>query len=295
MDKYFVVSDIHGFYDELRLALDRADFCPENPDHILVVCGDIFDRGSQPLEVYDFLREIPEERRVLIRGNHEDLLADLAKRGYAMSHDDSNGTYDTLAYIAKQPTRREFILDTWQRLGEGEPAGEAYQKIEAASKKREKKLFGGHKLKEILRWIDEEFVDYYETDGFVFVHSFIPTLRNEKQAYFGHVDNEEYDPDWRIADQEAWKAARWGCPWKKLPLNKTGKTIVCGHWHASDFWNNLVYHDAVLNTYSDNPIFYQQGIPLIGIDACTAATGGVNVLTIEGDKIECFNHNERWK
>ena len=42
MKKYFVTSDIHGFYDEFMASLDRAGFDIINPDHILVICGDIF-------------------------------------------------------------------------------------------------------------------------------------------------------------------------------------------------------------------------------------------------------------
>ena len=43
--KYFIVSDIHSFYVELKSALDKAGFNKRNKDHTLIVCGDIFDRG----------------------------------------------------------------------------------------------------------------------------------------------------------------------------------------------------------------------------------------------------------
>lgn len=103
--------------------------------------------------------------------------------------------------------------------------------------------------------------------------------------------SEEYNPDWRNATQEEWEEARWGCPWKKVDLNKTGKTIVCGHWHTSDFWNNLVYHDNVYEIDKENPIFYDPPIPLIGLDACTALTDGVNVFVIDGENLTFYNHN----
>ena len=45
MPKFFVVSDVHGFYDELLNALDDAGFDSENTDHYLISCGDNFDRG----------------------------------------------------------------------------------------------------------------------------------------------------------------------------------------------------------------------------------------------------------
>ena len=46
--KYFVSSDIHGFYDEWILALKNKGFDIKNPNHKIIICGDIFDRGRQP-------------------------------------------------------------------------------------------------------------------------------------------------------------------------------------------------------------------------------------------------------
>ncbi len=297
MTKYFVTSDIHGFFDKFKEALGKTDFNPGNPDHVLIVCGDVFDRGSQPLEIYDFLREIPKERKVLVRGNHELLLKQLVERGYPLDHDIHNRTHDTLAYIAKEPDSYEHRRKIVSLIAKYETVGEANEAIQAEQEKRKKKLFHCRKLKEILKWIDDEWVDYYETEDFIFVHSFIPTRLeeiSEKQAFFGSLTAEEkYYPDWRNASEAEWERAKWGCPYKKLSLNKTGKTIICGHWHTSDFWNNLVYHESKLDVYTDNPIFYQPNIPLIGLDACTAATGGVNILTIEGKEITCYNHNQK--
>ena len=45
MHKFFCISDIHSFYEPMIEALNNAGFNPENPEHILVVCGDVFDRG----------------------------------------------------------------------------------------------------------------------------------------------------------------------------------------------------------------------------------------------------------
>ena len=290
--KYFVTSDIHGFYDEFKNALDKARFNINDPEHILIICGDIFDRGKKPLEIYDFLKSLPKERRVLIRGNHEILLRDLVEKGYPERHDIHNGTYDTLAYISKQPAR-DYFRELLFKSGKAD--------IDKILKKREAyehKLFHNRKLKEILKWIaSDEWVNYYELDKYIFVHSFIPLKSNvdSKEVYFGGLNaTEEYNPDWRNATAYEWEEAMWGCPWKKVALNKTGKIIVCGHWHTSDFWNNLVYEDDYskrLDLYKENPIFYKSGIPLIGLDACTAATKGVNIVVInEDDSLDLYSH-----
>ena len=108
--KFFVVSDVHGFYNELIRDLKNAGWDDNNSNHILIVCGDIFDRGTQPLEVYNFLRSIPKERRILIRGNHEQLFKDLVDRQFPEDHDHSNGTYKTVLNLCGYNSEDDF----WQ-------------------------------------------------------------------------------------------------------------------------------------------------------------------------------------
>ena len=66
---------MHGFYNELRVALDKAGFDPNNKNHFLISCGDEFDRGPNPKEVMNFLNGL--KRKVIIRGNHTQLFEDL--------------------------------------------------------------------------------------------------------------------------------------------------------------------------------------------------------------------------
>ena len=98
--KYFVVSDIHSFYSELKKALDIAGFNKRNKDHTLIVCGDIFDRGSETVELYKFLTSIPKKRCILIKGNHELLYKKLLEKKLPESYDFSNHTVDTFCQIA---------------------------------------------------------------------------------------------------------------------------------------------------------------------------------------------------
>ena len=71
--KYFVSSDIHGFFDEWMLALKREHFDINNPEHKIIVCGDLFDRGRRPKQIIDFILS-HKDKIIVIRGNHEDLL-----------------------------------------------------------------------------------------------------------------------------------------------------------------------------------------------------------------------------
>ncbi len=95
MKKYFVFSDVHGFYDEFIRDLLAAGFDMKNNNHILISCGDNFDRGFKSVEMFTFLNNFPAHRKFLIKGNHEYLLEDLAKRKVITSADVHNGTADT--------------------------------------------------------------------------------------------------------------------------------------------------------------------------------------------------------
>ena len=71
--KWFVVSDIHSFYTPFINSLKRAGFQKTNPNHTLVIAGDVFDRGKETIELFNYLKSIPEERLILVKGNHEEL------------------------------------------------------------------------------------------------------------------------------------------------------------------------------------------------------------------------------
>ena len=77
--KLFVVSDVHGHCTLLKQALAEAGFDKENPDHLLICCGDYFDRGEENVEVLKFFEQL--KHCVLLRGNHEDLLLKLLDTG----------------------------------------------------------------------------------------------------------------------------------------------------------------------------------------------------------------------
>ena len=157
--KYFIVSDIHSFYIELKEALFKAGFRKTNNNHYLIVCGDVFDRGPDTMAVYKFLSSIPKKRCILIKGNHEQLFKELMTKTYPQSHDFSNHTVDTFCQIACRDIGELHCGDvSW---------GEIVDYV-ASSK--------------IWKWLNsKQWVDYYELDKYIFVHSFIPI--NVKREY----------------------------------------------------------------------------------------------------------------
>lgn len=225
--KYFVISDIHSFASEMKWVLRQAGFNKKNKNHTLIVCGDIFDRGDETLEVYKYLKSIPKKRCILIKGNHESLYFDLLKRGYPMYHDSTNGTVNTFCWIAQQ----SFVTD------------DDWDEIKTKVKNHE-----------ITKWLkSDQWVDYFELDKYIFVHSFIPVTW-----------------EWRKnASAADWEHARWGNPAKQYLAGlfdiekEQGKTLVVGHWHAWYFHEVLGGEKESDNRdiyYSDHLIALDGGV-----------------------------------
>lgn len=199
MAKLFCISDVHGFYDEMKKALDEAGFDPNNNDHFVIGLGDYTDRGRQPQEIIDYLESLPNKK--LVMGNHESLLMNCIENGFPYNHDWHNGTAQTIIDLA--PNAKTF----------GEACAVAYDKVKP--------------------FVDR-LVDYVETKNYIFVHSFVP-LKNLDGLPVHYTRNRKFaiDPDWRHAHFSDWEAARWGNPFE---LAKQGflpdKTLVFGHWHT---------------------------------------------------------------
>ena len=68
--RYYVVADVHGFYTEMISALKEKGYFDDKSPHKLIVCGDLFDRGSEAKEMQRFIIELLEKDEViLIKGN----------------------------------------------------------------------------------------------------------------------------------------------------------------------------------------------------------------------------------
>jgi serine/threonine protein phosphatase 1 len=272
-ETYFVVSDIHGFHDELVSALKLKGFDIKNPDHILIVVGDIFDRGRQARKVYEFLISIPKKRRVMIRGNHEDMFLNIINKKFPDSYDFHNKTVNTLCQLVC--IDEELLLQYFNYADE-----DTMLKFQTSAKSTWKNVVNQIVKQDVYLWIaSDEWINYLDLDGFLFTHSFIP-LRNKG-----------YNPNWRTDTLEKeWEWAHSGCPWIlfkqgffKEEYDK-GKTIVFGHWHTSEIHKRVGGDTGPDRT----DIFYGDGF--IAID------GGIqiknnklvhpcNVLVIKDNKV----------
>ena len=253
--KLFVMSDTHSYYNEMQAALTKNGFDKDNPDHHLVVCGDLFDRGPDSVKVFNFVKELAEQDRFsYVYGNHEGLLFDcyndFLRYGQIYSHHVSNGTLDTISQFT------------------GINKYDLYCGIFDHDDLR-------IKMKPVFDFINNYAVDYAEAGDYIFVHGWIPC-----DKYFNVANNwDTSDADWQgacwINGIEAWMMGA------KIP----GKTIVCGHWHTSWGWarRDPEKYEEFPRKKSDKEAcfmpFVDEGI--MAIDACTAYTGFCNCVVLD--------------
>lgn len=188
--KIFAVSDVHGHCELLVSALNVAGFEKDNEEHLLVCCGDYFDRGNENMQVLRFFERLPH--CVLLRGNHEDLLLKVLMTGKVLPHNYINGTLQTLAdFFGKyclDPVTDELDLSGQSRT-----------------------------VDRVCDFINGT-VNYFETENYVFVHGWLPERAQtpeERAAASAEA--------WEKARWVRWTDRYDGT--RPLP----DKTLVCGH------------------------------------------------------------------
>ena len=60
----YVTADVHGYFTELLMALTEQGFFEDQQPHKLIVCGDLYDRGREPLELQAFILDLMEKDQV---------------------------------------------------------------------------------------------------------------------------------------------------------------------------------------------------------------------------------------
>lgn len=260
--KYYVTADIHGYHTYFKEALEEVGFFEEKEPHKLILCGDLLDRGGEGTDAVDFMLDLAQKDQLIyILGNHEDLLVQCMEQvasgnvyeiASGLSHHSLNGTWDTLLQIGGMEELEAYKNPT--ELLRRVMNSPFYQKLLPLG------------------------IDYYETPNYIFTHGWIPCI---SKGYRPRVRC-SYDPNWRGADVNAWKRARWSngielaCEKGILEPNKT---VVCGHWHTSYGHSKLEQKGSERGEDADYSPFYANGI--IALDACVAASKKVNCIVIE--------------
>ena len=237
----FAVSDIHGYYTAFKRALDESGFDAENENHIFMCLGDLFDRGEENVAVYDYIKALP--RKILLRGNHDEVLRDALVSGALSQVVTDNNTDLTI---------KDFL---------GKDAIDENGRIDVETH--------AEKVRELIAFVDS-MGDYYEVGDLIFTHGWLPIDVDKKRRTACLLQN------WRDASAEEWSDAHW-VSWNEVysvGAVLDGKTIVCGHRTArmGDRFDPMREPDCT------EPFF---GKGVIAIDAGTNRSGRVNVLRLE--------------
>lgn len=262
MKKYFIVSDVHGCYDELMKGLEESGYDSSNPNHIFVSLGDLFDRGNKSYECLQFVNSLSAENKILICGNHEDCLADAIVRKRFKNYDVHNKTDKTC----------------W----------EFYKRIHPDA------ILGEVDEKQVLTWLEtwEELKEYqnslknyYIIGNNVFVHGWVP--------YWCHYLTDIPKTHWTDWYDAVWEDGAQYCVKWGIKLKTTDKpnaelvTVFCGHVHS--FHSNYKYHHSgeIITDFNgdinldkiDNSPFIDEGI--VNLDSYSYETKTVNVYVLE--------------
>lgn len=73
VDRILAISDLHGHQKRFLSLLKKAEYNPEMD--LLIVCGDMIDRGEENLKVIDTCEKLREKGVILLRGKSENKLS----------------------------------------------------------------------------------------------------------------------------------------------------------------------------------------------------------------------------
>ena len=252
----YAISDVHGYCTEMKKALDEAGFRANDDACVLIVCGDCFDRGEENREVFEFLNRI--QNKIMIKGNHEDMLGLLLEKKHMGRAGFSNGIDRTLVSFFGESVLGE--LDIFYQF--------SYRLC-----------FDGKEdtISALQDFIGNTY-DYFETENYIFTHGWLPIGFDEDNRCFVRAD-------FRYADVSDWKRARF-TEWYRAYASGArvaGKTVVCGH-RASRFATLI---DASRDPM-DTSVFLSDGVA--AIDGSTMQSRRVNVLVLEDEIPEAQTH-----
>ena len=254
--RYYAVSDVHGNYTLLRKILDKIGFFNDKKPHKLLMNGDLLDRGQEANQLIDFMIDLMrKDMLIFVLGNHEELLIQCLQelaRGSVSEHHYLNGTWNTLLQISE--------------MNEDEAYANPNELI--------RRVIDSPLYKQLLTIC----VDYYETPNYIFTHGWIPCFTQGYGPYVKYT----YNHDWRNADIDSWRRARWhngmelAC---KHHVVEPDKTIVCGHWNTSFGHARINKHGTEWGADANFSPFYADGI--IAIDAATYYSKKINCIIID--------------
>lgn len=225
--RYVFVSDVHGQFDKMMSALQRANFNPETDT--LVTLGDLFDRGDKSKEVLEYVMALPNY--IPIWGNHDWRLRQLILGlDHYQTYDKSNG----VPYTLKSFCGFEQVPSMYW--------GIQVIKSDSGCKPIYDLLW---KYFDRCRWA----IEFPDLIG---VHAWLPF--HIKYGLTPKEDRYYLNKDWRTTQGNDWNEACWADTQQMLIQGcYPDKNMIVGHWHA---WRiAYIYgHDEVVEHDADGKI-----------------------------------------
>lgn len=106
MSKIYVMSDIHGHYDEFIESLSKVDL--SDTDNRLILLGDYIDGGSQSFQVISKIIELEKkfpDQVITLLGNHEEYFSEWL---FEEDGDSKYTSYDTIISFIGQNKRKNI-------------------------------------------------------------------------------------------------------------------------------------------------------------------------------------------
>ena len=121
----YVMSDIHGCYDDFISMLAKINF--SNNDH-LIIAGDYIDRGAKTFDMLKWLENCPHNV-TLLRGNHEEKFIEYIELMLMLNRDEKLGTdfysnkdakalYDSVRYFINSKALSFLDFDLYRTISD---------------------------------------------------------------------------------------------------------------------------------------------------------------------------------
>lgn len=258
--RYVFISDVHGQFDKMMIALDKANFNPETDT--LITLGDLFDRGDNSKEVLEYVMSLPNY--IPIWGNHDYRLRQLILGlDQVQDYDKSNGITYTLKSFCNMDKIPSIYLGI-QVLKSDNSYRDIYNKL----------------------W------DYFDKCGWAIefpdligVHAWLPF----HTAYGATLKEDRYylNKEWRTSKNNNWDEAVWANT-KNMLMNSCypDKDMIVGHWHA---WRIAYMFDSSVVETDENGKIVKN--PIINCSSYIHSFGKnppVNIIFIDG----CSNYEK---
>ena len=239
-DMIFVMSDIHGYYDEFMERIHQLNDLKSVKEGIdrLILLGDYIDRGPDSFKVlqkiYDIQQKCGTEHVIVLRGNHEEWFLDFIEKG----------NKDWLVEDTKLNTSKTFItfeqVEELKRVALESKGKNVYDYVRQCIRENHQ---------ELLSWL-KNLPYYYATDTQIFVHAGV---------------DEEAGGWWNVGTPDYFFVSKYPATTGEFYMD-----IIAGHTSTAsiigerDFCD--VLYDGWSHYYIDGGVDFSGKIPVLAYD-----------------------------